>query len=60
MSWVVYRALYDCNECNGERRRNETAKGAERGGEERRRERQSRLHIPPNFMMIEYPQRLNI
>ena len=53
MSWVVYRALYDCNECNGERRRNETAKGAERGGEERRRGRQSRLHIPPNFMMIE-------
>ena len=29
MSWVVYRALYDCNECNGERRRSETAKGGE-------------------------------
>ena len=30
MSWVVYRALYDCYECNGERTRNETAKEAER------------------------------
>ena len=60
MSWVVYRALDDCKECNGERRRNETAKGAERGGEERRRERQGRPHIPQNFMMIAYPQRLDI
>ena len=60
MSWVVYRALYDCNECSGERTRNETVKGAARRGVERRRQRQGRHHIPPNFMMIEYPQRLNI